>query len=208
MSARTLGLLVAGLLSSCTMTFHRDERERAPFVPASERPAVALEVVERRTSHGHGNSVVGFGLEQSASEYTLERLRKLWESSGAFERVDSQAHRGVGSPGLDVRLCIVRDEISRSPTDLGYGAILLSPVLLPLLYVTGVHTEVRIVWEARFERAGQVLGEVTRAERLSCHSHWLFFLPALEFTEERAQHDAEEDLLLSILVEARRRGIL
>lgn len=209
MSLRAFAVLVlAAPLAGCTLTLHRDERELAEFDPqGAARPALQLEVVERRGWVGHAGLWIGPGKEERVSGSALERLRARWESSGAFERVDSDEHRGPGQPAeLELRLRQVRDEVARSPE--GPMVLYFAPVVVPLLFVSGTHRDVLLVWDARFERDGELLAEITRAERLSVHRHWLFLPFAWMLSADAAQREAEEDLVQSILIEARRRGLL
>jgi hypothetical protein len=207
--ARLAGIvLAAGVLCACTATFRRDEHELPRLRPPAEpRPALRLTVVEAEIAYqafciGGGRLPIGVQEACPVSKAKLERQRRSWESTGLFSRVESAVT--VGRPSeLEVTVRIVRDLEESDPMN---ARTLLTLGLWPLLF--GTHQDQLVSFDASFRRRGELLGEITRVERLTTHSHLLLVPLAPFFKEERALASAERDLVHAILVEAQGRGFL
>lgn len=204
--SRLLVGLLAALAPACTLTLHRDESVRAAPAPAPDpRPVVRLRAGTCAPHWSHWNDVIRFEPEEPLRGSALDELRTRWEASGCFARVLTADEEHV-VPDIEVRLRVLRDQVERTPS--GPTVLYLWPVAVPLLLIGGSHADAQLVWDARFERGGVLLAEITRVERLSEHRHWLFLPFAWLLPARGAEREAEKDLLRGILGEARRRKIL
>jgi hypothetical protein len=208
---RSLGIAaLACSLCACTVLVRRDERETTELRPIrmEARRALRLEVVESEIAYmtlcfGGGRIATGVHPAEPVSAVELERHRRVWESTGLFARVVTGADAASAGDELAVRVRMVRD---LAESDGANGLALLTLGLWPLLF--GQHEDRLVSFDAAFQDRGELLGEITRVERLTKHGHLLLVPLAPFLGEERATASAERDLVHAILAEAQRRGIL
>jgi len=202
-------VLAAAALCACTATFRHPEDGPAlrPAPADRPRPALRLEVADTELDFQYlcfsGGRLPGaFDEAKPVSQSHFERHRQAWEETDLFARVERERAEPARD-GLAVKVRIVRDVEDSDPTN---RRALLTLGLWPLLF--GIHEDRLVSLDAAFRRDGEFLGEITRAERVTWHRHFLLLPLAPFFGERDAMRGAERDLVHAVVAEAQQRGYL